>query len=222
MFQSILLSDLTPHSNTYEQTQWENGMPFTESSTVPECDTKKESIKTARKKCKRLRTNFTWEQLRMLESTFEKTNYIHVSHRRELAQKLGIEEKCIRNWFQNRRMKKKRQSSESSDSLAEPETMNPQPSSNSPVINPDYNFVLPSNHGENLYATSDAAQTSTNSLDAELCYGTNIDYTYTQYYPINTLTYNSPVQDTSCQYYEKNNYWCPKNFNNFNNLKETN
>lgn len=75
--------------------------------------------RTIKKKNKRVRTAFTTDQIRTLEKTFLKNKYINADNRRELSKQLKIDDKCIKIWFQNKRMKEKREASESSDSLSE-------------------------------------------------------------------------------------------------------
>ncbi|XP_056388295.1 homeobox protein vent1-like [Hyla sarda] len=58
---------------------------------------------------RRLRTAFTTEQITTLENTFQKHRYLGASERRKLAAKLHLSEVQIKTWFQNRRMKHKRE-----------------------------------------------------------------------------------------------------------------
>jgi hypothetical protein len=57
---------------------------------------------------KRPRTAFTNEQIKELESDFQKSKYLSVCRRMELSKSLSLTETQIKIWFQNRRTKWKR------------------------------------------------------------------------------------------------------------------
>ena len=62
-----------------------------------------------RMKKRKLRTVFTEKQLEGLESKFAEKKYLSVPDRMELALRLELSEIQVKTWFQNRRMKCKKQ-----------------------------------------------------------------------------------------------------------------
>ena len=70
----------------------------------------KPTLRTASgKRCRKSRTVFTDLQLRYLEKTFSEQKYLDTSSRGKLAQTLGLNETQVKTWFQNRRMKWKKE-----------------------------------------------------------------------------------------------------------------
>ena len=61
------------------------------------------------KRKRKLRTVFTEKQLEGLESKFLEKKYLSVPDRMELANRLELSETQVKTWFQNRRMKCKKQ-----------------------------------------------------------------------------------------------------------------
>lgn len=62
---------------------------------------------------KRYRTSFTTEQVEVLELQYKTNNFIKKEKRKILTDLLGIEDRAIKVWFQNRRMKDKKINEES-------------------------------------------------------------------------------------------------------------
>ncbi|XP_011944249.1 PREDICTED: homeobox protein VENTX [Cercocebus atys] len=60
----------------------------------------------------RVRTAFTTEQVRTLEGVFQHHQYLSPFERKRLAREMQLSEVQIKTWFQNRRMKHKRQMQE--------------------------------------------------------------------------------------------------------------
>ncbi|KAL6101531.1 ventx [Pungitius sinensis] len=58
---------------------------------------------------RRMRTKFSSEQVRILENAFGRHNYLGTMQRRKIAEKLLLSETQVKTWFQNRRMKLKRE-----------------------------------------------------------------------------------------------------------------
>ncbi|XP_068054663.1 homeobox protein vent1-like [Anomalospiza imberbis] len=69
---------------------------------------------------RRARTAFTSEQVCRLEKTFQRQKYLGATERRKLAAALQLSEIQIKTWFQNRRMKLKRQIQDHQHSLVSP------------------------------------------------------------------------------------------------------
>lgn len=65
------------------------------------------------RRCRKSRTVFTDLQLRILEKTFSDQKYLDTSSRAKLAQTLGLNETQVKTWFQNRRMKWKKDTKQS-------------------------------------------------------------------------------------------------------------
>lgn len=91
----------------------------------------RQATDTANTGRKRARTAFTQDQLKEMELQFIECKYINRMRRIELAQKLRLNEKQLKIWFQNRRMKAKREVAKatsvgnSSDGTSSPSTVSP-------------------------------------------------------------------------------------------------
>ncbi|XP_014855553.1 PREDICTED: homeobox protein VENTX [Poecilia mexicana] len=93
------ISEVSGYSSGYESEA--------ESSEIPSVDEGNEAEKDAPQR--RVRTKFTPEQISRLEKIFSKHKYLDAGERVKTAQKLGLTETQVRTWFQNRRMKLKRE-----------------------------------------------------------------------------------------------------------------
>ncbi|CAH1635636.1 unnamed protein product [Spodoptera littoralis] len=62
-----------------------------------------------KKKPKRIRNAYTAEQLAILEKAYSGYKYINPTNRKAMSQALNVNEQCIKNWFQNRRIKEKKE-----------------------------------------------------------------------------------------------------------------
>ncbi len=72
-----------------------------------------------RRRKRKLRTVFTEKQLDGLESKFADKKYLSVPDRMELASRLELSETQVKTWFQNRRMKCKKQQAMETEPLDE-------------------------------------------------------------------------------------------------------
>ncbi|XP_054162267.1 homeobox protein ceh-19-like [Oppia nitens] len=68
---------------------------------------------------KRPRTSFTANQIKTLETEFDKNKYLSVSKRLQLSKLLSLTETQIKIWFQNRRTKWKRKYTNDLEQMAQ-------------------------------------------------------------------------------------------------------
>ncbi|CAK1543968.1 unnamed protein product [Leptosia nina] len=76
------------------------------------------------KKSRRFRSSFRTDQINYLENEFKKFPYIGNDNRQELARVLNLPERAIKIWFQNRRMKEKKESYREIDDRSHIDSMN--------------------------------------------------------------------------------------------------
>ncbi|GBP39763.1 Protein zerknuellt [Eumeta japonica] len=85
-------------------------------NTVPLVVTPATTVAGVRRKPKRIRTAFTGSQAVELENGFQKSRYIDRTRRIELASRLNPKERVVKIWFQNRRMRDKKEKTEATES----------------------------------------------------------------------------------------------------------
>ncbi|KAK6174359.1 hypothetical protein SNE40_017653 [Patella caerulea] len=80
---------------------------FTDRSLSPRSNISDDDLDGGRRK--KARTAFSNDQIHKLEKRFQEQKYLAASERTELAEKLKLSDQQVKTWFQNRRMKEKRQ-----------------------------------------------------------------------------------------------------------------
>lgn len=84
------------------------------------CSTSNEDDDEMYRKRKKARTAFSREQVADLEKKFQEKKYLSSAERGELAERLKLSDMQVKTWFQNRRMKFKRQSEEAETEMKSP------------------------------------------------------------------------------------------------------
>ncbi|XP_067952025.1 homeobox protein BarH-like 2 [Watersipora subatra] len=101
----LILSDERVPSVFYSPSSRELQSPQSQSDTEKDSD----KLSSALSKCRRSRTVFTELQLLGLEKKFESNKYLSTAERTELAKHLHLTQLQVKTWYQNRRMKWKKQ-----------------------------------------------------------------------------------------------------------------
>nr|XP_019945702.1 PREDICTED: homeobox protein vent1-like [Paralichthys olivaceus] len=93
------ISEISSYSSGYESEAASSECPSVDEGSEVEKDGPQ----------RRMRTKFTQEQISKLEKIFNKHKYLDAGERVKTARKLNLTETQVRTWFQNRRMKLKRE-----------------------------------------------------------------------------------------------------------------
>ncbi|XP_031453130.1 homeobox protein vent1-like [Phasianus colchicus] len=91
---------------------------------------------------RRTRTAFSSEQVCRLEKTFQRQKYLGASERRKLAAALQLSEVQIKTWFQNRRMKLKREIQDQQHLVSPAPLYSFPPGTTPPALLPNEGFPL--------------------------------------------------------------------------------
>ncbi|VVC88478.1 unnamed protein product, partial [Leptidea sinapis] len=107
------------------------------------------------KKPKRVRTAFTSQQMMELELEYTRTRYLDRNRRLELSEKLQLNERTIKIWFQNRRMKDKKDRAESNEESEATSTTESSPEMGMPHLYDNYHQNMPYNELNRLNSYMD-------------------------------------------------------------------
>nr|AAB48008.1 Cnox3 homeodomain protein [Eleutheria dichotoma]ABE68630.1 Cnox-3 [Eleutheria dichotoma] len=112
------------NKNTYDNNTWQNNTPLswhhnitsqpaawhsTQTNTTPQLDQGYMSWNCCYVDSKRKRTSYSRRQIFELENEFNRSRYITREKRIELSMILNLTERQVKTWFQNRRMKTKKE-----------------------------------------------------------------------------------------------------------------